>query len=63
MEILFLLGLVLLNGIFAMSEMALMWLLGSLPKIGDRTEWEGWVFEAIQMDGNRIEKVRAFRQS
>ncbi|MBW7877543.1 MAG: HlyC/CorC family transporter [Candidatus Cloacimonetes bacterium] len=41
----------------------LMWLLGSLPKIGDRTEWEGWVFEVMVMDGNRIEKVRAFRQS
>jgi len=41
----------------------LMWLLGSLPKIGDRAEWEGWVFEVMVMDGNRIEKVRAFRQS
>ena len=41
----------------------MMRLIGALPKIGDRAVWDGWSFEVIVMDGNRIEKVRAFRHS
>jgi putative hemolysin len=34
-------------------------LLGRLPLTGDRTEWENWRFEVVDMDGKRIDKVLA----
>ena len=37
----------------------LMMLLGRLPQTGDRTEWGGWRFEIVDMDGKRIDKVLA----
>jgi putative hemolysin len=37
----------------------LMWLLGRLPQTGDRTEWERWCLEIVDMDGKRIDKVLA----
>jgi putative hemolysin len=37
----------------------LMLLIGKLPQTADRCEWEGWTFEVIDMDGNRIDKVLA----
>jgi putative hemolysin len=39
----------------------MMWLIGSLPRTGDVAEWEGWRFEVVDLDGNRIDKVLAGR--
>jgi hypothetical protein len=36
-----------------------MMLLGRLPQTGDRTDWGGWRFEIVDMDGKRIDKVLA----
>lgn len=41
----------------------LMWLIGTVPGIGDVTDWEGWRFEVVDLDGNRIDKVLAIRLS
>jgi putative hemolysin len=42
----------------SLSGMLLL-LLGRVPKTGDATEWEGWRFEIVDMDGRRIDKVLA----
>lgn len=31
--------------------------MGRLPHPADRCEWEGWQFEVVDMDGNRVDKV------
>lgn len=36
-----------------------MLLLGRLPTTSDRVEWDGWMFEVVDMDGKRIDKVLA----
>lgn len=36
-----------------------MLLLGRVPQTGDRVEWQGWMFEVVDMDGKRIDKVLA----
>ncbi len=36
-----------------------MLLAGRLPQTTDRCEWEGWIFEIMDMDGKRIDKVLA----
>jgi putative hemolysin len=36
-----------------------MLLLGKLPATGDKCDWEGWVFEIVDLDGKRIDKVLA----
>ena len=36
-----------------------MWLLGSLPQTGDKTIWEGWQLEVVDLDGKRVDKVLA----
>ncbi len=41
----------------------MMWLIGSIPRTCDVVEWEGWHFEVIDLDGNRIDKVLASRLS
>lgn len=38
-----------------------MLLLGRLPVTGDKTFWEGWSFEVVDLDGKRIDKVLAAR--
>ena len=38
-----------------------MLLLGRLPEVGDRVEWEGWQLDVLQMDGKRIDKVTVKR--
>src|SRR5690606_16304833 len=38
-----------------------MLLLGRLPQITDKGEWEGWRFEVMDMDGKRLDKVLASR--
>ena len=37
----------------------IMLLLGRVPSTGDRVQWEGWVFEVVDMDGKRIDKILA----
>jgi putative hemolysin len=37
----------------------LMMLRGRLPQTGDKTDWDGWRFEIVDMDGKRIDKVLA----
>ncbi|MGB7182844.1 MAG: hemolysin family protein [Burkholderiaceae bacterium] len=39
----------------------LMTLFGHLPTPGELTEWEGWIFEVVDLDGRRIDKVLARR--
>jgi putative hemolysin len=39
----------------------MMWLIGRLPHTSDVTKWEGWRFEVVDLDGNRIDKVLAIR--
>lgn len=39
----------------------LLWLIGKIPNTGDITEWDGWRFEVVDLDGNRIDKVLASR--
>jgi putative hemolysin len=38
-------------------------LLGRMPHTGDITEWEGWRFEIVDMDGRRIDKILAIPPS
>lgn len=40
----------------------IMWLVGRLPRTGDVTEWQGWMLEVVDLDGNRIDKVLAQRK-
>jgi putative hemolysin len=37
------------------------WQLGRIPRTTDSLRWQGWRFEVIDMDGNRIDKVLASR--
>ncbi len=37
----------------------LMWLLGRLPQTADKTVWEGWELEVVDLDGKRVDKVLA----
>lgn len=37
----------------------LLLLMGRLPNTGDAVEWDGWVFEVVDMDEKRIDKVLA----
>jgi len=41
----------------------MMWLVGSVPRTCDVAEWEGWRFEVVDLDGNRVDKVLASRRS
>ena len=38
-----------------------MWLLGRLPVTGDKTSWEGWKLEVVDLDGKRVDKVLAVK--
>jgi putative hemolysin len=38
-----------------------MWLLGRLPVTGDKTGWEGWELEVVDLDGKRVDKVLAVK--
>lgn len=39
-----------------------MLLLGRLPRTADRCEWQDWVFEVVDIDGKRVDKVLATRK-
>jgi putative hemolysin len=41
---------------FALSQ------LGHLPQVGEHFDYEGWRFEIVDMDGRRIDKLRARRE-
>ncbi|WP_296949388.1 hemolysin family protein [uncultured Massilia sp.] len=35
----------------------LLYQMGVIPKAGDRLTWRGWLFEVVDMDGNRIDRL------
>ena len=37
----------------------IMLLLGRVPATSARVQWDGWMFEVVDMDGKRIDKVLA----
>jgi putative hemolysin len=37
-------------------------ILGHVPEEGESFDWEGWRFEVVDMDGNRVDKVLAGRR-
>lgn len=39
----------------------IMLLLGRLPQVADKLDWGGWIFEVVDMDGKRIDKVLVSR--
>lgn len=39
----------------------IMWMFGRVPETGDKAEWQGWTLEVVDLDGNRIDKVMAYR--
>jgi putative hemolysin len=39
-----------------------LWQLGRIPKASDSVRWQGWKFEVVDMDGQRIDKVLASRE-
>ncbi len=41
----------------------LMLLLGRIPQTTDRCEWEDWIFEIVDLDGKRIDKVLAMHKA
>ena len=41
----------------------LMALTGHLPALGERINHQGWVFEVIDLDGRRVDKVLATQRS
>ena len=38
-------------------------LLRRVPREGDRIVFAGWLFEVLEMDGRRVEKIRASRDA
>jgi len=40
----------------------MMLMLGRIPRTADKTEWEDWSFEIVDMDGKRIDKVLAVKK-
>ncbi len=49
------------KGLYYTLSGMMMWLIGRVPRTGDVTEWDGWRFEVVDMDGNRIDRVLASR--
>lgn len=45
------------KGAYNILSGMLMYMMGKIPREGDAVEWEGWRFEVVDMDGNRIDKV------
>lgn len=41
----------------------ILWQLGRIPQAADSIRWQGWQFEVVDMDGQRIDKVMASRTS
>ena len=36
---------------------------GHLPSVGERIACVGWIFEVVDLDGKRIDKVLALREN
>lgn len=49
------------KGHYSILSGMLMYLMGRVPREGEHVEWEGWRFEIVDMDGNRIDKVLVSR--
>ena len=49
------------RGLYNTLSGLIMMLLGRMPRTADRVEWGGWMFEIVDMDGTRIDKVLASR--
>ncbi len=49
------------KGHYSILSGMLMYMMGRIPREGDHVEWEGWRFEVVDMDGNRIDKVLVSR--
>ena len=45
------------KGYYSVLGGMLMYMMGKIPREGDHVEWEGWKFEIMDMDGNKIDKV------
>ncbi|MGF1724308.1 hemolysin family protein [Photobacterium nomapromontoriensis] len=44
------------GGYHTLSGMV-MWCLGGMPTVDDSVDWEGWHFDVVNVEGNRIDKV------
>lgn len=49
------------KGHYSILSGMLMYMMGRIPHEGDHVEWDGWRFEIVDMDGNRIDKVLVSR--
>lgn len=49
------------RGLYNTLSGLIMMLLGRMPRTADRVEWGGWMFEIVDMDSTRIDKVLASR--
>lgn len=47
------------RGFYNILSGMIMYLMGKIPREGEAVEWDGWRFEVVDMDGNRIDKVLA----
>jgi len=47
------------RGLYNTLSGLIMMQLGRIPKSADKIEWAGWLFEIVDMDGKRIDKVLA----
>lgn len=45
------------KGSYTVLAGMLMYMMGKIPREGDHVVWEGWKFEVMDMDGNKIDKV------
>jgi putative hemolysin len=51
------------RGLYNTLSGLIMMQLGRMPRTTDRIDWEGWTFEIMDMDGTRIDKVLASRNT
>ena len=47
------------KGHYSILSGMIMYMLGRIPHESEAVEWEGWRFEVVDMDGNRIDKILA----
>jgi putative hemolysin len=48
-----------IDGDFETLSGLVFWQLGRIPKTAESIRWQGWTFEVVDMDGQRIDKVLA----
>jgi putative hemolysin len=49
------------SGVYHTLAGFMLYQLAVIPRAGDRLEWEGWRFEVVDMDGNRIDRLLVSR--